>query len=117
VEFRDPVPKAAVSSLLAEADLLIASVKDTSHYQFGINSNKLLDYLASGRPILFAGQAPNDPVKESGAGVTTSPENPMQMAEAIRAVFEMAPHERRRLGANGRRYAVEQLDVKILAGN
>ena len=115
VEYRDPIPKSSVPTLLAEADVLIASVKDTPVYQFGINSNKIFDYLAVGRPILFAGRTPNDFVKESGSGISVPPEDPAQMAEAIRRFFSMTPNERSLLGENGRRFARERLDVKILA--
>ena len=114
-EFRSAVPKRDLPSALAVGDVLVASVKDTPVYQFGINSNKLFDYLGAGRPIIFAGNAPNDPVADAGAGLSIPPENPRAMSEAIRVFLEMPPAERKRLGDNGLRYAREHFDTKVLA--
>ncbi len=115
VEFRAPIPKGSVPALLGQADVLIASVKDVPVYRYGINFNKIFDYLAAGRPILFACNAPNDPVRESGSGISVQPEDPAQMAKAVQRFFSMKPEDRSRLGANGRAYAHERLDVKVLA--
>jgi len=115
VEFRNPIPKSEVPDVLAEADILMVSVKDVPIYRYGINFNKVFDYLAAGRPILFACNAPNDPVREFGAGISVPPENPKQMAKAIRTFFSLTPSERCALGANGRRYAQKELDIDILA--
>jgi glycosyltransferase involved in cell wall biosynthesis len=63
VEFRDPVPKKDVPRLQMEADVLIASLIGTASFSFGMNSNKIYDYLASGRPMIFSGRTPNDPAR------------------------------------------------------
>jgi len=115
IEFREPIPKSEIAKTQSEADILIASVKDTAHYQFGINSNKIFDYLASGRPVIFAGKAPNNPIKEANAGLTIPPENPEAMVEAIENILAMPLLERRKLGENARRYAEENYDTEILA--
>lgn len=116
VEFRDPVPKSEIPELQMQADVLIASVKNTPVYQFGINSNKIYDYLASSRPIIFSGNAPNDPVAESGAGFSIPPENPEAMATALHELLEMGQVERIELGEKGRRYVENEFDIKKLAG-
>ena len=66
-----------------ESDILIACVTDSDAYRFGINLNKLYDYFASGRPVIFSGNAPNDPVADSGAGFSIPPESPKAMVEAL----------------------------------
>lgn len=115
IEFRDAIPKNKIPIVQNESDILVASVKDTAHYQFGINSNKIFDYLASGRPIIFAGKSPNNPIKEANAGITIPPENPEAMAEAIENFLSMSLLERRKLGENARRYAEKHYDTKVLA--
>lgn len=115
VAFRDSVPKVEVASLQTRADVLIASVKDTPVYQFGINSNKLYDYLASARPIIFSGNAPNDPIAESGAGYSITPENPDAMAEALTQLLHMKPEFRVKLGTTGREYVHKEFDQSKLA--
>jgi len=115
VEFREPVKKTEISKVQEEADVLVASVKNTKVYQFGINSNKLFDYLASGRPIIFAVNSPNNSVVEANAGISIPPEDPYAMSEAIKTFFHMAPDKRVILGKNGREYAQKYYDIKILA--
>jgi glycosyltransferase involved in cell wall biosynthesis len=115
LEFRNPVPKSEVPRLQMESDILIASVLDSAAYRFGLNLNKMFDYLASGRPVLFSGNAPNDPVAESGAGFSIPPENPEAMAEALQKLLEMSPAERIELGKRGRRYVEKEFDIQILA--
>jgi glycosyltransferase involved in cell wall biosynthesis len=111
IKFLETVPKKDVPRLMAKADILIASVKDTPVYQFGINSNKLFDYLGSARPILFSGKAPNDPVAQSRAGLSISPESPRIMAKALIELYEMTPLQRVEMGQLGRKYAKENFDL------
>lgn len=116
VEFRDPVPKREIPDLQSKADVLIASVKRTPVYQFGINSNKIYDYLASARPIIFSGSAPNDPVSVSGGGITIPPEDPFAMAEALKKISGMSLSERIEMGKRGRDYVENEFDMRKLAG-
>lgn len=111
VKFIETVPKRDVPALQSDADILIASVKDTPVYQFGINSNKLFDYLGSARPILFSGNAPNDPVAESRAGLSIPPEDPKAMADALVKLSEMTSAQRVAMGQLGRKYAEENFDL------
>jgi glycosyltransferase involved in cell wall biosynthesis len=115
VEFRDAVPKSGIPNLQRQADVLIASVKNTPVYQFGINSNKIYDYLASARPIIFSGNAPNDPIAESGAGFSIPPEDPQAMAEALIKIRKMTSEERIEMGNRGRRYVEREFDIRKLA--
>lgn len=114
VEFRDPVSKSEIPHLQMRADVLIASVKNTPVYQFGINSNKIYDYLASVRPIIFSGNAPNDPVVKSGAGFSIPPEDPAAMVGALQKLLEMSPAERIEMGKRGRRYVENEFDMRKL---
>lgn len=115
VEFRNPVPKSEIPHLQMSADVLLASVKNTPVYQFGINSNKIYDYLASARPIIFSGNAPNDPIAESGAGFSIPPEDPKAMVVALQKLLEMSPAERVEMGKRGRCYVEKEFDIQKLA--
>jgi glycosyltransferase involved in cell wall biosynthesis len=114
VEFRDPVPKADVPRLQTESDVLVAAVTDSNAYRFGLNLNKIVDYFASGRPVVFSGNAPNDPIRESQAGFSVAPESPEAMAGAFRKLRAMSPEERRAMGERGRRYVESNFDMKVL---
>jgi len=115
IEFRDSVPKSDVPRLQMESDVLIACVLDSAAYRFGLNLNKIFDYFASGRPVIFAGNAPNDPITESGAGFSVLPENPEMMAGALEKLLEMSPADRIEMGKRGRRYVESEFDMRKLA--
>ncbi len=115
VEFRGSISKGEIAQTQEEADVLVASVKDTPVYQFGINSNKIFDYLASGRPIIFAGNSPNDPISDASAGISIPPEDTAAMIKAIQTLFTMPSEDLQQLGKNGRHYAENNFDIRILA--
>lgn len=115
IEFRDPIPKSEVPRLQMESDVLIAAILDSAAYRFGLNLNKMFDYLASERPVIFSGNAPNDPVAESGAGFSIPPQNPEAMAGALQKLRGMSPAERKEMGKRGRRYVEREYDIQKLA--
>lgn len=115
VEFRNSVPKSEVAGLQMESDILMACVLDSEAYRFGLNLNKLFDYFASGRPVIFSGKAPNDPVAESGAGFSIPPENPAAMADALLKYLDMSPAERADMGMRGRKYVEANYDMRVLS--
>lgn len=117
IDFRSPVCKEKIPAVLAEADVLwLGTRKVKNLYKFGFSFNKLFDYLASGKPIIFSVDSEYNPVKEAGAGLTVPPENPLLLADAIIKLFKMPEIERRQLGENGRKYAKKYHDWGILSG-
>lgn len=105
------VLKNLVNEILFDSDVLISAHKDDGAFQYGINSNKLHDYLGAGKPIVFSANAPGNPVELSGAGFVVKPENPELMAQAILKIKNMSQKERDEMGAKGRKYAEEYLEV------
>ncbi len=114
VFFFPVVPKTKVPNILKSAVILITAHYNDNLFKFGINSNKLHDYLSVGRPIVFAGNAQRNPVAISGAGIVVPPENPEAMANAIKSILNLPEKERVKMGEKGRQYAKINLDVKIL---
>jgi len=117
VEFQSMVPKSEVASKCALADILIASIQNISIFKYGINLNKLYDYFASGRPVILAANTPNDPVTDSGAGITVAAEDPVLMAQAIVNIFNMSPSERAVMGQRAKEYASQYYDKRVLTDN
>jgi len=89
VVFKDKVNKEQVPQLLKKSDALWIGQLKRNVYEYGISSNKLFDYLAAGKPIIFSSDASNNPVAEAGAGLTVSPEDPEAVAEAIIKLYNM----------------------------
>jgi glycosyltransferase involved in cell wall biosynthesis len=114
VDFPNPVPKSELASVMRDADAFIYAVRDLPLYRYGISMNKLVDYLASGRPILFAGNSGYDPVAEAQAGYSVPPEDPSSLANAIERLVALDPAERQRMGENGRRQLMENHLISVL---
>jgi glycosyltransferase involved in cell wall biosynthesis len=114
LEFRDPVPKTSLPDVQRDADILVAAITDSKSYRFGLNLNKLCTYFASARPVLFSGNPPNDPVGESGAGLSVKVEDPQAMVEGLKRLAAMDPAERVRMGELGLKYAQTTLSMEVL---
>jgi len=104
VSFEDPVPKSAIPALAAEADAFVFNLVDAPVFRYGISSNKLFDFLAAGRPIVFACDAANNPVAEAEAGTTVLPGNPKALARAMVDMAALLPDEAEQFGQSGRRW-------------
>jgi glycosyltransferase involved in cell wall biosynthesis len=113
--FVGPIPKDDVAPALALFDACYVGYRRSSLYRFGVSPNKLYDYMAAGRPVLFAADAANQPVREADCGRTVPPEDPHALAGAIRSLAAAPSDERARLGANARTYVAEHHDYARLA--
>lgn len=116
VTFEDPVPKRQIPVLAADADAFVFNLIDAPVFKFGISSNKLYDFMAGSRPILFCCEAGNNPVRDAGAGITVRPGDPQALAAATREVMAMSREERLVMGEAGRRYVETQHGFDKLAG-
>jgi len=115
VEFRGVVPKAELPQIMQEADAFLVSMRDRpALYQHGISFNKLCDYMAAGRPIIFAGNPGYNAVEKAQAGIVVPPERPEAIVKAIEQFLALTPEERRQMGQNGQRYVKEHHDIRIL---
>jgi glycosyltransferase involved in cell wall biosynthesis len=115
VEFPPPVAKKDIALVINRADAFIYGIRDLPLYKYGISLNKLTDYLAGGRPIVFFGNSTYDPVADVRAGFTVPPNNPVALADAIERLVSLSPKERVGMGRRGREYLVEYHNIPRLA--
>lgn len=115
VVFRNPVSKAEIYPLLENADALIANMNAGTLYRSGISLNKLYDYLAVGRPVVFGADVADNPVLEADAGITVPPNDAAALALAVERVAALSPAEREAIGARARAYVQTHHDVVTLA--
>ena len=73
VKFYPVVSKENIPSLLKQADILMTFAKKSNLYKYGISPNKLFEYLASSKPVLFSGEVYNDIIKIANAGISIKP--------------------------------------------
>jgi glycosyltransferase involved in cell wall biosynthesis len=114
IRFEEPVPKKDIPTVLKQADAFIMLMKDSPVFKWGVSPNKLFDYLYAARPIIFAVNAYNNPVKEGKAGITVPPEDPQKLAEAVIRLYNMSYDERMQMGLNGQKYVLENHDFTAL---
>lgn len=117
VAFEAPVPKSAIPALAAQADAFVFNLVDAPVFRYGISSNKLFDFMAGARPIVFCCDAANNPVQDAGAGPTVPPGDPGALANAILATAALPLATRIELGAAGRRYVEQNHGFRWLARN
>lgn len=99
VTVADPVPKSEIPLLAASSDVLVVALLPLDLYEFGISLNKLFDYMAAGRPILFAGRARGNPVDDQEGGLVTDCDA-KSVAEAMRILRHLPGTIRRDMGAH-----------------
>jgi len=115
ISFLNAVSKSEIPSVIANADLLVHSLKRMEVLRFGISANKMFDYMASAKPIITTIEISNNPVIEAKCGIAVEPENAEALAKAIIEVYDMSEEKRRELGLNGRRYVEKYHDIRVLA--
>ena len=114
VTFEAPVPKERIPEVASAADAFVVNLRDLSLYRYGFSLNKLFDYLAAGRPVVFAGPSDNNPVGEAGAGILVSGDDVSGIAEAIESVASLTHQERLEMGLRGRKYAEENFAYEAI---
>lgn len=115
VEFRDPVRKDEVSKVLQEADAFVFNLERAEVFRYGVSSNKLFDYMAAGKPVIFSVRSSNNPVEEAHCGFTVPPRDPQALADAVIQLYQMSEEEREAMGRRGREYVEQYHAISVLA--
>ena len=115
VEFAGPVPKREIPSVAAEADAFVFNLIDAPVFKYGISSNKLFDFLAGARPVIFCCKSSNNPVADAHAGMTVLPGDPLALSQAIATLATMPAGERNEMGLAGRAYVERNHSFDSLA--
>lgn len=111
VHFMGYVNKDDVPKIISEHNVLFIS---TGKVYYG-SENKLYEYLASGRPVIFSVWSRHNDLSKIGAGLYASPDDPLAVASAILRLKNMDERERQLMGMKGRRFVEKYHDWNILA--
>lgn len=114
VSIENSVPKSEVSKILQNSDVLYFNLKDSPVFNYGISSNKLFDYMASGRVVIFSTNAKNNPIKDANAGYSIAPDDVEQLEKTILEIYNLTDEERIKIGEKIRAYAEENYSIEIL---
>jgi glycosyltransferase involved in cell wall biosynthesis len=102
IEFIKSVPKSEVKKLLHTSDAFILNNRVDGVSKEWMSFSKLYEYLAAGRPVVFGSCSDNDPVHESGGGLSVPADDAMALADAITQLARCSPEQRWAYGCIGR---------------
>lgn len=114
VSIENSVPKNEITNILKNSDVLFLSLKDSPLYRFGMSLNKLFDYMASGRVIIFAGNSKNDPIKDANAGYSIAPDNVENLQKTILEIYNLSEEKRNAIGKKIRKFVEDNYSIEIL---
>lgn len=117
VFFLPPVNKNCIPALVKEMDLIYVGALNNRMFRFGICMNKLFDSMMSGKPILYAVEAPNNYIVDYNCGISVTPENVEALKQGLVQFLEMPEEERRKLGQNGHMAVLNNFEYSVLADN
>ncbi|MBW2631693.1 MAG: glycosyltransferase family 4 protein [Deltaproteobacteria bacterium] len=115
IDFFGAIPKNAIPAFLASMDAGIVCKQNSPLYNYGVNFIKTFDYMACAKPIVWAVDSVNNPVKDAECGLTIPPENAHEMVKAIMILARMGDEERKAMGAKGFNYVTKYHENKALA--
>lgn len=116
VQFISHQPLHKIPAFLSAADLLFAHLKSAPH-RVGTIPEKVLAYMACGRPVLMAVQegAASELINSHQCGVTVPPEDPESLSNAILSLYRKR-QQLDDMGKKGRQAAVSFFAApKVLA--
>ena len=115
VHLLDPIAKAQIPSFLATIDVAYIGWQRVPIYRFGIAPNKLFDYMMAARPVLHSIEAGNDPVAESGCGLTAAPADAAAVSAGLQRLLALPEAERQEMGERGRAHVLQHHTYPVLA--
>lgn len=114
ITFLPSVPKTEVKEYLKSAQLLYVGLKNLPLYRYGMSMNKIFDYLASKRAILFVSNIEENIIITSNSGTVIKSYDIQEIAHVIDAISKKEPKDLEQIGENGYNYLLKNFDVKVL---
>ena len=114
ISIHPPIPKSKIPSALASADLALACCTSSDSFRFGINLNKLVSYFACSMPVLYSGNAPNNPVRDAAAGFTCPASDLNSFLRCLQLFASSTLSERNSMSSNAYNYARSTYSISTL---
>tara|TARA_R110002050_G_scaffold57423_3_gene128997 strand:+ start:136994 stop:138244 length:1251 start_codon:yes stop_codon:yes gene_type:complete len=112
VIFTGSFPNSLMPAIFSRSEALLVSLKAEEIFSYTIPS-KVQAYMSSGRPIIATinGEAARV-IDEAGAGLTCPAQDVEALVVTIGQFYNMKPLEREKLGQQGRKYFLENFEMK-----
>ena len=106
--------RSKVARVYLGSDVLVNHTKDAPTLNRTINPAKVFEYLASRRPVVYAGKGlAAEFLERQGMAVVVPPQDPDAFADAIRALLEN-PEQMHDMAIRGRQYVEEHYCREVL---
>ena len=115
VEFLEAVSKNEISRIIASADAAILHLKNLPLFKWGISPNKLYDYMALRKPILFAVNTPFKEFENGELGIKAEADNPEDIAEKMLDLSGLSGEKLKTIGDNARQFVNENYSYEKVA--
>jgi len=113
--FIEQIKKSQVQSMLSLFNICYIGWNKRRLYKFGVSPNKIFDYMYSATPIVHAIDTPKDIVQLANCGLSIEAENRDKAKDAILQIYAMSEKKRKELGANGKKYVLENFTYEQLS--
>lgn len=113
--FMPPINKKAIPSLLAQIDISYVGALRNEMFRFGIGMNKLFDAMMSGKPILYAVEAPNNMIDEYSCGISVAAGNVLALSRGLEEILALSENQAKEMGERGRKAILENFTYTKLS--
>ncbi|MBR3245779.1 MAG: glycosyltransferase family 4 protein [Parasporobacterium sp.] len=114
IKFKGYINRQYVPFILSRSSVNVLNYSQNQYnWSRGNSSNKLFEYMASGKPIISTVHMGYSIIKQYDCGVELDEDTPEALAKEIMRFHDMSPEERTRIGQNARK-GVEDFDFGIL---
>jgi glycosyltransferase involved in cell wall biosynthesis len=114
VKMKGYVDKKYMPYVLSKSSINILNYSQSKYnWSRGNSSNKLFEYMASGKPIISTVKMGYSPIEKYDCGVSLEEDTPESLAEAVLRIHNMAPDRFNEIGENAKNGA-KDFDYKEL---
>ncbi|GAB4204494.1 MAG: glycosyltransferase family 4 protein [Bacteroidia bacterium] len=107
VLFLPAIHKKQIPAMLEKMSVCYIGLENKNLFRYGVSPNKIFDYMLAEKPIIFSVFSPNNPVEKSQCGVVVAPANPIEIAEAVKYLYQLPEQERKKIGMRAKQYVIE----------
>lgn len=113
--FLPPIKKQSIPKLVEEFDYIYVGALKNDMFRFGICMNKLFDSMMSGKPILYAVEAPNNYILDYKCGISVEAESVTALKIGLERLLNMEKSQLEEMGRNGKNAVLENFEYKVIA--
>ena len=115
VTLHEVIPSDAIMEVLEQSDILIAGIVGAAHFQYGLNLNKIMYYVASGKPIIFAGNEKPKILQRYKLGYYADAGDWQEIVKLIDEICLMNSEELKALSKRAKSAFDKEINIKGLA--